>query len=345
MADKVEEQKFTPEVEKALSEATSSDQIRDIVAAQPRDEKTGKFAATTTTAAATTATTTEKKDDPAAQTPTVYKDTFLIGGKEVEFTGDSPADVLKQVKVAQQAYEMGKAPEVKKEAAKPAVSAEELAALRVKAASGDMKAQEEYLEKSGFLDRYLEKKGINPSEVKQILEDRASERVTKDWDGAVKGFLADSDWPGGTQNEKLLKYKLAELKDEKGQPLAYSPSVESLKRAYESLKQEGMLFPGEEKKTETTVASSTTSAAAASATATTTTTTEPVKKRTPTGSTLFGTSREAGSRSASPTKKDNVPAITDDMTPQQIMDSFKQAAIERGESPDDVLRATYAGRT
>jgi hypothetical protein len=333
---KTEEQKFTPEVEKSLAEATSSDQIRDIVSAQPRDEK-GKFVSTT----AAPTTTTEKKD-PDPNEPTVYKDTFLIGGKEVEFTGDSPADVLKQVKVAQQTWEMAKKPEPKVEPVKPAVSAEELAALQLKASTGDLKAHEEYLVKSGFLDRYLESKGFKPDEYKQVLQERASDKVAKDWNGAVQDFLKDSDWPGGTQNEKLLKYKLAELKDDKGQPLAYSPSKDSLLKAYEALKAENMLFPREEQKPEekkdaatatTTVKPATTAAG-----------TPPVQKRAATGSTAFGTSQESGTRRTTPASK-AVPQITDDMTPQQIMDAFKEASIAAGQSPDDALRATYAGRS
>lgn len=332
---KTEEQKFTPEVEKSLSEATSSEQIRDIVASQPRDEK-GQFAAGTTTAKVAVTTTPEKKE---GDEPTVYKDTFLIGGKQVEFTGDSPADVLKQVKVAQQTWEMAKAPEPKKEEVKPPFTPEELAALQLKASSGDLKAIEEYMVKSGAIDRYLESKGFKPEEYKAILEERATTKVVKDWDGAVKDFLAGSDWPGGTQNEKLLKYKLAELKDDKGQPLAYSPSKESLMKAYESLKEEGMLFAREEQKTEEVKPVTT-------AAATTTTTPPPaeVKKRPATGSTAFGTSQEAGTRRAAPNSK-AVPQITDDMSPTEIMQAYKEGMIASGQSPDDGLRATYAGRT
>lgn len=328
--EKVEEQKFSPEVEKKIGEATSSDEVRDIIAAQPRDDK-GRFAPVT---APVVKVEEEKKVDE----PTVYKDTFLIGGKEVEFTGDNPADVLKQVKVAQQAYEMGRPKEEKKVEEKTGPTKEELASLQLKAASGDAEAMSEYMVKSGALDRYLESKGIKPAEIQQVLQERASERVVKDWDGAVKDFLAESDWPGGTQNEKLLKYKLAELKDDKGQPLAYNPSKASLQAAYESLKAEGLLFakeeaePKAEVKTETTRTTATTAA---------TTTTAP--KRAATGSTAFGTSQESGVRRTTPATP-KVPEIADNEDPREIMRKFNEAVIASGQSPNDVLRGSYSGK-
>jgi hypothetical protein len=315
-----------------LTKATSSEEIRDIIAAQPRDEH-GKFTAKTAPVVITTpAADPAKKEDE----PTVYKDTFLIGGREVEFTGDDPTDILKQVKAAQSAYEMAKQPEPKKDEVKPGPSKEELAALQLKAASGDADAMSEYMVKSGALDRYLESKGIKPAEIQQVLQERASDKVARDWDGAVKDFLADSKWPGGTQNEKLLKYKLAELKDDKGQPLAYTPSKASLMKAFEALEAEHMLFPAEEKPADDTKGTQPVTPA------TTTTTTEP-PKRPRTGSTAFGTSQEQSTRRTA-ANAPKVPQITDDMTPQQIMAAFKDAAIANGESPDDVLRTTYAGR-
>lgn len=316
-----------------LSKATSSDEIRDVLAAQPRDEK-GQFASAKPAAVAATTTTTAadpaKKDDE----PTVYKDTFLIGGKEVEFTGDDPTDILKQVKAAQSAYEMAKAPEPKKDEVKPGPTKEELAALQLKAASGDAEAMSEYFVKSGKLDEWLKAQ----PEIQQVLQERASDKVAKEWDGAVKEFLAESKWPGGTQNEKLLKYKLAELKDEKGQPLAYTPSKASLMKAFEALEAEHMLFPAEEKQTDETKGTQ-----PVTPPTTTTTTETPVAKRARTGSTAFGTSQEQSTRRTAPTTP-KVPEITDDMTPQQIMQVFKDQATANGQSPDDVLRTTYAGR-
>lgn len=336
MADDKEKVAAEAKLNEDLSKANSSEEIRDIMAAQPRDEH-GKF----TTKAAPVVTTMPidpaKKEDE----PTVYKDTFLIGGKPVEFTGDDPTDILKQVKAAQSAYEMAKAPEPKKDDVKPGPSKEELAALQLKAASGDAEAMSEYMVKSGVLDRYLESKGIKPAEIQQVLQERASDKVAKDWDGAVKEFLAESDWPGGTQNEKLLKYKLAELKDEQGQPLAYAPSKASLLKAYEALKEEKMLFAPEETKTDDTKPGTT--PATPAATAATTTQQPPTATRPRTGSTAFGTSQEQNTRRAAPNAQ-KVPEVKDDDPPTEVMRKWKEAVLANGQSPDDVLRTTYAGR-
>lgn len=333
MTEEKNDLKFAPEVDKAIHEATTAEELRDAVASQPRDPSTGKFvateaAATTTPTVTTTTTTPTKKDDE----PVVIKDTFVIGGKEIEFTGDSAADIQKQVKVALQTFEATREkPAEKKEEVKTGPTKEELAALQLKAASGDAEAMGEYIVKSGTLDRYLESKGVNLTQVKQVLEQTADQKVVQDWNGAVKDFLADSDWPGGTQNEKLLKYKLAELKDDQGQPLAYNPSKASLTKAYESLKSEGLLFPVETKSETTT---------------TTTTTNEPIKvqptgTKKETGSTIFGIPTGSATRKTETTSK-AVPTITDDMTPEEIMATYKTAVMSQGQSPDDVLRGVYS---
>lgn len=334
-----EEQKFTPEVEKQISEATSSQQIADIVASQPRNEK-GQFVS----AAPVVKTEADKKVEAdaiaAAAQPTVFKDTVTIGGKQMEFEGKDASDILAQVKVATQAYEMGRAkPEEKKvEEKKEGLTGEELAALTLRASTGDLKAMEEYMVKSGAIDRYLESKGVKVDQIKSVLETQATDHVKQEWSGAVTEFLANSDWPGGTQNEKLLKYKLAELKDEAGQPLAYAPSAKNLQTAYAALKEEGLLFTVEAKTEQTTTTAATTKTTTTGTTAGTTTATKKAA-----GSTAFGTSQEQGTRKTA-TASAKVPEITPEMTPAEIMQAFKEQAAANGQSPDDVLRGAYSGR-
>jgi hypothetical protein len=332
-----DEPKFAPEVEKKISEATTSEEIRDLATTQPRDEKTGQFIAKDGTAPAAKVEPKTEEAKPADE-PTVVKDTFLIGGKPFEFTGDDAADILKQVKVAQQTWELAQKKEVVEKPEPKGATPEELASLQLKIAAGDPNAMIEYMEKSGALDRYLEKKGIRPEEIKEVLESNASQKTVTAWDGAVKDFLAESDWPGGTQNEKLLKYKLAELKDDKGNPLAYSPSKASLQAAYESLKSENMLFAREEPSGETRQETAKPTGQAAA----TTTTVAP--KKAPQGSTVFGTSQESGTRRAASTTAKNTPQIADTDTPQEIMAKFKEAALANGQSPDDLLRGSYSGK-
>lgn len=319
------DEKVTPELTKALTEATSSEEIRDLVI---RDDK-GRFAS------ATPAVEAAKVEEPKTEEPVVYKDTFLIGGKETPFEADTPEHLLALVKTAQQAYELGKpkpAPVV--EAPKPAFTKEELATLSLKVAQGDLTAIEELVEKGGVVDRILERKGIKSEEYKQIAEQVRSDKFMKTFDSARDEFLKDSDWPGGDQNGKLMGYKLVEL------GLQDAPSKENFQRAYDALKADGMLYPRADaapKDTEPEAQPITEARPTAKAAPPTIT-----PKRPQAGSTAFGTSAEAGIRK--PTGAGKMPEITPDMDGRQIMDAYKQAAIASGQNPDDVLRATYAGK-
>ena len=327
MADE-KEKAAAVELEKKVSEATSSDEVRDLMT-QARDAE-GKFTAEKVPAKKEEAKTEEAKTEEAA---TAFKDTFVIGGKEVEIVGADAADVLRQYKAAMTAYEIAKTPEVKKEPEKPKTTPEELAALGLRVAQGDMKAFDEYMEKSGTLDRYLEKKGIKVEEVKQVLETQATTTIKEKWDTEVKAFLADSDWPGGTQNEYILKTKLAQLKDANGQPLAYNPSKENLQKAYEAMKTEGLVFKVDPPaNTETTTTEQRTTAYERSQN-------QPVitEKKKATSSTLLGTSGETSTRKTDP-KAGKLPEITPDMSGAEIMELFKKAALAAGQNPDEVLR-------
>jgi len=72
-----------------------------------------------------------------------------------------------------------------------------------------------------------------PRTILRQLEDK--------WNIAVTAFLAESDWPGGKQNERTIKIKLRLLTDACGLPLAYTPCKENLQRAYQAMKDEGLV--------------------------------------------------------------------------------------------------------
>ena len=327
MADE-KEKAAAAELEKKVSEAISSDEVRDLMT-QARDAE-GKFTAEKVPAKKEEAKTEEVKTDDTATT--VFKDTFIIGGKEVEIVGADAADVLRQYKAAMTAYEIAKTPLPKKEELKPTTTPEELAALGLRVAQGDMKALDEYIEKSDTLDRYLEKKGVKIEAVKQVLQTQATTTIKEKWDTEVKAFLADSDWPGGTQNEYILKTKLAQLKDANGQPLAYNPSKENLQKAYEAMKTEGLVF-----KVDPPANTETTNTEEKRTTAFERSQTQPItEKKKATSSTLLGTSGETSTRKTDP-KSVKVPEITADMTPAEIMDIYKKIAIAQGEHPDKYL--------
>jgi hypothetical protein len=311
-----------------LNEASSPEELRDVLHSQPRDDK-GQFVSAKPAE--------EKKPEEVA--PVVVKDTFLIGGKEVEFEADSPEHLLSMVKAAQSAYEMGRPkPEEKKpEPPKPAFTPDELAALSLRMAQGDPSALEEFIEKGGVVDKILEKRGIKTEEVKKVMEQGRSDDFQRRFDSARDEFLKTSDWPGGTRNGKLMGYKLVEL------GLADNPTKDNFQKAYDALKAEGLLDarveepatpPTEQRQDGGTPATPARQAPAAASAA---------PKKAATGSTAFGTSQESGTRrSASGPAK--VPEIRPDASPQEIMDLWKQAVQAEGKNPDDALRETYSAR-
>lgn len=315
--DEKQKAELEKKVNEEVSKATSPDEIRDVVM-QARDEQ-GRFAENKPEV--------KEVENPAEEV--VFKDTFVIGGKEVEIVGSDAADVLRQYKAAMTVYEIVKTPEPKKEEVKPAATKEELAALGLKVSQGDMSALAEYLEKSGTLDAYLEKKGIKVDEIKKVLDTQASVDIQTKWSEEVKKFLDTSDWPGGTQNEYILKTKLAQLKDDKGQPLAYHPSAENLQKAYEAMKAENLVFKVEEAKPEAKTEERKTAYERSQE--------QPTEKKKPTSSTLLGTSGESQTRKASPATK--LPEITADMEPRQIMEIFKAHALATGQNPDELMRS------
>jgi hypothetical protein len=164
------------------------------------------------------------------------------------------------------------------------------------------------LEKSGTLDTYLEKRGIKVEALKEVLDEKISTKQNDAWTTAVTEFLKSSDWPGGEQNERIMKYKLAELN-------LVDPTVDSLEKAYNAMKVDKLVFQNETKEEPTPVAT----------------------KKKLSGSSVFGIG--GGSSVASAVKtKESVPEITADMSPREIMEAFKASAQAQGLNPDDVAR-------
>lgn len=327
------EMTVTPELEKAM-ETASTDEIRELVRAEAekqgfaRDEQ-GRFAspvAATPTAGteAKAASAENKTDDEDAG----FTDTFVIGGKEVEIHGADSADVLRQYKAAVGAYEIGrestKTAEVKAEEPK-GLTPDQKVALDLDYKNGRISA-DEYLEKTGAIDRYLESKGVKVDELKDVVEERKGKKEADAWENATNEFLASSEWPGGTTNQKLMGYKLIEL------GLNNTPTAASFQKAYEALKEDGILVTP----TPEHIAEVKAREAAQPTTKVQPTAVAPVVKKKATGSTVFGTSQESGVRKTKPTTA-TTPTITDKMSPKEIMDAYKEAALAQGLNPDEIL--------
>jgi hypothetical protein len=308
----------TPEMTKAIDSAVSSEDIKAIfleeVAKQkfplPRDEQ-GRF--------------TEKKEEPevdAAKTDDeneddktiVYSDDLVIGGKKYHFEGDSPGDINRQVKAAIAAHEHATNPP-KPETVKKGLTAEEKVSLQLDMQLGRI-TPEEYLEKTGFVDSYLEKKGIKVGELQEVIQEKKSKSEVSAWEAATDEFLKlpGQDWPGGDNNLKIVGYKLAEL------GLTNSPSAASLTKAYEAMKAEGIVFRGEPKP----------EAQASQA--------QPAPKKKFSGSSVFGVGGGDAKKDKGVDPNPTLPKITDDMSPREIMEAFKASAAAQGVHPDELIR-------
>jgi hypothetical protein len=191
-------------------------------------------------AAVTVADIADKKGDE-----TIYRATLAVGGKDMVIEGRDAADVLAKYATAVEASQLASAPvpaAAVVEEKKPALTDAEMFDVRTKLMTGDVTAIDDYILKSGLMDKYLESKGIKVDELKAASTERQSNSLADKWEQATKDFTAkvkagQSDYPGGEQNTTLMGYMLAEL------GLRDKPSVESFEKAYEKLKERKLVFP------------------------------------------------------------------------------------------------------
>ena len=95
----------------------------------------------------------------------------------------------------------------------------------------------EYLEKTNAVGQYLENAGVPLAELQATVAEKQDERVTQSWAQATEEFLhsaAGADWPGG-ENMSILGGLL-----EANPELLNSPSVETLARVWEHMKENGL---------------------------------------------------------------------------------------------------------
>lgn len=190
-------------------------------------------------AAAAAVTATPKKEDD-----TIYRSTLSVGGKDMVFEGKDAAEVLGKYAIAVEASQLAAAPPAAAvvEEPKPKFTEAELFDIQVGLQKGDPTVLENFIVKSGVIDRYLESKGIKVDELKKATEARQSGDLNARWEQATKDFAVkvkagESDYPGGEQNTYLMGLMLAEL------GLREKPSVESFEKAYDKLKERKLVFP------------------------------------------------------------------------------------------------------
>lgn len=178
----------------------------------------------------------EKNDEDAES---VFEYPFTIGDKEFIFTGKTAEEAYRKALDAVHVAGAVAAPVEKKETA-PAIdlTADEMFEIGVKLQQGDATAIGRYLEKSNFIKKYFEKEGVRFDAIKENTQESVSRRENDAWKDATTAFLEDNpDFPQAAQNTRLMGWKMAEL------GVSNKPSPESLKQAYEALKEDGMLFP------------------------------------------------------------------------------------------------------
>ena len=282
-----------------------------------------------------------------AEEETLVSDTFIIGGEEVEITGEDAADVLRQYKAAVQAYEIGRSQTTTAEV-KPAKTAEELQVEKFEL-ENDFRAgrisADDYLEKTGAIDIYLAKKGVKLDQVTELIRDHEESKQATSWTDATDAFKvkfgeSGTPWPGGGRVLDLMGKTLIEL------GLTDKPSVDSLKAAYDHLIENGwdLIAMGQEDaaaakaevKTNQQNTSSQTPAVRMSQPAT------PTKRKS--SSAIWDVSGGHGTREVGGNKKTDVPAISDNASPREIIELFKSHALANGQNPDDLLRQGHGSK-
>jgi hypothetical protein len=177
---------------------------------------------------------TEKKTDEGKE-DVVYQQKLKVNGREILIEGGSPEEVLRQVDLALRAAEPERKEEVKAQA-KPALSQDDLFKIGQNLQQGKVEALDEYLDKSGYVDKWLKSQGVDVAELKQSVSRQRSSEVVSGWQSATEDFkTAHPDYVATPLNMKLMGYKIAELN------LGNSPSVESLEKVYQACKADGLL--------------------------------------------------------------------------------------------------------
>jgi hypothetical protein len=315
----------SPELQTALEGATTAEEIRAIVLQEaakqgftvpgdtrPRDAE-GRFASPETKETPKVET---KSEGTAEEAKFAYVDEFVIGGKKYTFEGDSPAEINRQVKAAIAAHENATNPPKKEEpgtAGPKQITADQKIALELDFKMGKI-GLDEYLEKTGALDAYLEKKGVKVEQLRDVVNEKVSKKANDAWESATKEFIAahKDEWHGGQQNGEILGYLIADL------GLQNKPSLDSLNQAFEVMKTKNLIFPVEPKaevKTEPA----------------------PQPKKKLGGSSVFGLVGGAGRDRAPNTGAAKVPEITPDMSAREIMELYKTTALANGQHPDQLL--------
>ena len=296
-------------------------------------------------------------DAAAATAESKFERIETIGGREFTFEAASDAEldhmILNAYKVAYavqstEPAEATPAAMTVDPAAAAQAAADQLAAktrLEMQFKAGEITTAE-YLEQSGAVDEYLASKGLPLDALRSAVEQTQSTQETQSWAEATELFRngpAGSDWPGGDKNLKLIGRELAALG-----LVDATDKVAALAQAYQSMKDNGIVFPYEPPADAAAVAAPAAVAAASAAPAVIAAPVAPAVVRTAaTSSSLFGKSSGVSGNPttpAAPAKSDAEKvalAVAADASPAEIMAAWKAANQAAGKHPDDALRDAF----
>jgi hypothetical protein len=188
-----------------------------------------------------------------AATPRGYAKTIVVNGQKTILEAATEADLLRAEtefyrttfsdattthQIEQPRNERGQFT-----ATEPVISDEQKAALHLQFSLGQISVSD-YIEKSGAIDSYLAKNGIEMEELKATVADKRNQRDEQSWAQSVEEFLhsaVGADWPGG-ENMNILGRLLEENN------LTDKPSVETLATVWAHMKTHGLAVETQEAK-------------------------------------------------------------------------------------------------
>lgn len=347
---------MSDEIRKAIDDATSPDQIRAALAAEAQRQAAAKDAADAQQTADAQAEADRVAAEQAAATaqPTSVTRTEVIAGKEFNFEGADDADLDRQVLAA---YKVAFAIQTPRESA-PVVAAPDPAALAA-AAEADAAAKVElelkfkrgeisasdYMEQSGALDAYLEKKGISVDALKAAVDQNEGTQFEKSWAQATEEFLHSSlgaDWPGGDRNKNILGMRIAALNliDAEDRVTAIAQAWADMKQNHLVFENDGVVAP----------AAPVVAAPAASTIPAVPAVTAPVIPAAParpaaTSSSLFDRSSGVSDFIQQPDKAKPAEFIVPpNASPTEIMDAYKKFLVANGQDPNTAFTQQFASK-
>jgi hypothetical protein len=203
-----------------------------------RDPVSGRFVSTGDPA--------QRQADTAAE-PQTYTRSVEIGGRTFDFTANDPETLEVQINSAREVYRHLE--NNRESAAVDEPTAAEIEAAHQRKLFNDTQAQlefqrgeisvKEYLEKTGAVGDYLASQGVDIDALREQAQRTEVQSFEQNWSDAVQEFLKNSDWPGGSRNMKLCQQYLGAMN------LADEPSAESIRKAYQAMQRDGVIFPSE----------------------------------------------------------------------------------------------------